>query len=97
MTAAIALSALAGTAIGLRFTVFMTMPATMAAMTASAVIATNAGAHTNAVLLTMVLSGLAVQLGYFCGSFAPLLTKAPPVLQDERRPAQASSYRLVSE
>jgi hypothetical protein len=97
MTAEIALSALAGMAIGLRFTAAMTVPAIVAAMTASAVIATNAGTHTNAVLLTMVLSGLAVQVGYFCGSFAPLLTKAAPVHQEERRPAQATSYRLVSE
>jgi hypothetical protein len=97
MTAAIALSALAGMAIGLRFTVFMTLPATMAAMTASAVIAINGGVHTGTFAWSVVLSGLAVQVGYFCGSFAPLLAKASPVHQDERRPAQATSYRLVSE
>jgi hypothetical protein len=97
MTVAIALSALAGMAIGFRFTVLMTVPALLAAMGATAAIAVNAGDHTGALLCNIALSGIAVQLGYFCGSFAPLLPNAPLVHQDERRLAQANSHRLVSE
>jgi hypothetical protein len=97
MTVAIALSAFAGMAIGFRFTVLMTVPALLAAMGATAAMAINGGAHTGALLCTIALSGIAVQLGYFCGSFAPLLPKAPLVHQDERRLAQANSHRLVSE
>jgi hypothetical protein len=97
MTAAIALSAFAGMAIGLRFSVLMTMPATMAAMTASAAVAVIGGGDSGALLLSMLLSGLAVQVGFFCGSFAPLLAKAAPEPQDKPSPAHASPYRLVSE
>jgi hypothetical protein len=84
-------------AIGLRFRAVMTLPGIMAAMAASATVAINAGSPTGALLLWMLLSGLAVQLGYFCGSFAPLLAKAAPEPQDEPRPAHVSPYRLVSE
>jgi hypothetical protein len=97
MTVAIALSALFGMAIGLRFSVLVTAPAILAAMAAAAGIAFEGGADTSALLCGVALSGLAVQIGYFCGSFAPLLAKAEPVPHEETRPSGAGSYRLVSE
>jgi hypothetical protein len=97
MTVAIALSALAGMAVGLRFTVLMSTPVILAAMGACAAIALHNGADVGALLGTVALSGLAVQVGYFCGSFAPLLAKPAPVPQEETRASHAGSYRFVSE
>jgi hypothetical protein len=97
MTVAIALSALAGMAIGLRFTVLMIVPATLAAMGAATAVAINGDAHLGALLCSIALSGIAVQIGYFCGSFAPLLPKSAPVHQEETRSPRAGSYRLASD
>jgi hypothetical protein len=97
MTVAIALSALAGMAIGLRFTVLMTVPAMLAAIGAATAVAINGGAQLGALLCSIALSGIAVQLGYFCGSFAPLLPKSAPVHQEKARSPRAGSYRLASD
>jgi hypothetical protein len=96
MTAALALCVLAGMAIGLRFTVFMTVPAIVAAMGAIATVAISNGYHVENTLWHVLLSGIAVQAGFICGSIAPYFQKAAPVVQHERHSASANPYKLAS-
>ena len=70
MIVAIIVSVLAGMAIGLRFKVFMIMPAIIVAALSAAAITVAHGDHAWAIMSAIVLSAIGVQIGYLCGTFA---------------------------
>lgn len=77
MTIAIAVSVLAGMAIGLRFRIYMVVPAIISAALATAIISIQHGNQLGSVGLAVLLSSVAVQIGYLCGTFALSMKETP--------------------
>lgn len=77
MTIAIILSVLAGTVIGFRFKVFMTVPVIVGATAAATAFALSHGDSFWAMASDIALNAAGVQIGYLCGSFALAMKEAP--------------------
>jgi hypothetical protein len=95
MTIAIALSVLAGMAIGFQFRIFMVVPAILAAAAATIIISVAQGDAFWSTAGLALLSAVSVQLGYLCGTFA-LSMKETPVREAAEAALPRNAYRSRS-
>lgn len=77
MTIAIAISVLAGMAIGFRFKIYMVVSAILAAALSAAAVSVAQGYHFWPIASIAILSAVAVQIGYLCGTFACAMKETP--------------------
>lgn len=77
MTIAITLSALTGIAIGFRSNIYMVVLAVLLAAATFAVISTTQSEQSWSIATGLVLSAVALQVGYLCASFAVSMREAP--------------------
>jgi hypothetical protein len=93
MTIAIAISVLAGMAIGFRFKIYMVVPAILAAALSTAAISVAQGDQFWSTTSIVILSAVAVQIGYLCGTFAFSMKEAPITDTAQVAGAPADAYR----
>ncbi len=93
MTIAITVCVLAGMALGLRFKIYMVVPAIVAATLLTAVISIRHGDQSWSVGFAMILSALAVQIGYLCGTFAISMKETPASETTTVSASSADAYR----
>ena len=92
MTIAIALSVLAGMAIGFQFKIYMVVPAILAAVLATISMSLAQGDQFWSTVAVAILSAFAVQIGYLCGTFA-LSMKETPVVDTAEATLPRNAYR----
>ena len=92
MTIAIALSVLAGMAIGFQFKIYMVVSAILAAVLATTAISVAQGDQIWSIVGVAILSAVAVQIGYLCGTFA-LSMKETPVADTAEAALPRNAYR----
>lgn len=93
MTIAIAISVLAGMAIGFRFKIYMVLPAILIAALSTAAVSVAQGDQFWSIALVVGLSAVAVQIGYLCGTFAFSIKEAPITDTAPIPGAPADAYR----
>lgn len=93
MTISIIVSVLAGMAIGLRFKVLMIVPAIFVAAFSTTAITIAQGEHRWAIISAIVLSAIAVQVGYLCGTFASSVKESPAPNPAPAATAPTKTYR----
>jgi phosphate/sulfate permease len=92
-------SVLVGMAVGFRFKVFIMMPVTLAAAICGSVIAVALDDHGWAMIATMIMGILSLQIGYLCGTFAQSILRESRVpesvpAKSEHRTAYKSKLGL---
>lgn len=93
MIMAITISVIAGMAIGFRFKIYMVVPAILAAALATAAVSVAQGDQSWSIALAVVLSAVALQIGYLCGTFALSMKEAPVTNTVQVTGAQTGAYR----
>lgn len=93
MTIAIAISVLAGMAIGFRFKIYMVVPAILAAALSTAAVSVTQGDHFWPTASMVIFSAVAVQIGYLCGTFACAMKETPATEAAKVAGAPTDPYR----
>lgn len=93
MTIAIAISVLAGMAIGFRFKIYMVVPAILTAALSTAAVSVAQGDQFWSTASVVVLSALAVQIGYLCGTFALSMKETPAADSAQAAAIPPHAYR----